>query len=97
MKGLWLKMNRQELEALDDVLDVILSVMGNSMVDCYFRGIPQSDLISLHKKVMSRLDLEYGPEVRNSSKIVDGRERMVQTRFLDQNDRSQSIYREVPE
>jgi len=97
MKGLWLKMNRQELEALDDVLDVILSVMGNSMVDCYFRGIPQSDLISLHKKVMSRLDLEYGSTVRNSSKIVDGRERMVQTRFLDQNERSQSIYREVPE
>ena len=97
MKGLWLKMNRQELEALDDVLDVVLEVMGKSMVDCYFRGIPQMDLISLHKKVMGRLDLEYGSEVRNSSRIIDGRERLKQTRFLDPDERSQRIYKEVPE
>ena len=97
MKGVWLKMNRQELEALDDVLDVILTVMGSSMVDCYFQGVPQIDLISLHKKVMSRLDLEYGSTVRDSSRIVDGRERMIQTRFLDPDERSQRIHKEVPE
>ena len=72
----FIAISKTELDALDDVLDVVCNVMGKSMIDCYFKGVPQQELFSLHKKVMRKLDLEYSEDQRVNLRVIEDRERM---------------------
>lgn len=72
-------LTKEELDALDDVLDVVCNTIGTSMLDCYFKGIPQKELFSLHGKVMRKLELLYTEDQRENLRVIENRDRMRKT------------------
>ena len=75
----FIAVSKTELDALDDVLDGVCNVMGESMTDCYFENVPQQELFSLHQKVMRKLDIEYSEDQRENLRVIERRERMRKT------------------
>ena len=58
-----LRLNLDELVALDDVLDALISLQTHSvLIDWHFRGIRYDPLISLHERVMKRIESEFHDE-----------------------------------
>lgn len=71
-----LDLTLDELYDLDRVLDNLIELSGNSVImDWYFHGIDMINIISIHKKMIDKIEVKYAEEHMKVNER-DGRKRL---------------------
>ncbi len=71
-----LKLNTEEIYALDDLLDIYNSLHSKSvLVDWYFRGVDQIETMKLHEKIIRKIEKHFAPEHMQVN-LLEGRQRL---------------------